>query len=164
MTTEKKQNSDYRIFSKTSVIRIGVMLFIIAILVMTSYSQSGNLLLKFWGGEKRTKISTEELLAEYGFEVRLIGVTAAGGLIDVRFKIRDKAKAAILLKDIDRFPELVAENGVVLKVPAEGVDEMPLEDNGIVFMLFPNLGGAVIPDSLVKIRFGNLELEPILAQ
>lgn len=164
MTTQKIKNSLSENFSNSTMIRIGIMLFIIAVLILLLFWQSDNLPVRLSNNNEIIPISSEELVSNYGFKVRLIGVTAAGGLVDVRFKILDKEKAAALLNDPDRFPELVADNGTVLSVPNEGMDEMHLENDGIVFMFFPNSGGAVSPGSSVKIRFGDLELEPILAQ
>jgi hypothetical protein len=164
MTTHKTKNFFSESLPKNVINRIVIMLVIIAVLIIFILLQSTDLPVKLSRSNEITPISSEELISDYGFRVRLIGVTAAGGLVDVRFKILDKEKAAILLKDSAYIPKLVAEDGSVLSVPAEGLDEMHLEEDGIVFLLFPNLGGVVTPGSSVKIRFGNLELEPILAQ
>ncbi len=109
-------------------------------------------------------LSTEELEADYGIRVRLIGVTAAGGLIDVRFKILDVEKAKILFNDPESLPKLIAENGTLVSIPADDLHEIVLKQDGIVFMLFPNAGGVIKPGTPVTIRFGEIELEPIMAQ
>jgi hypothetical protein len=141
------------------------MLILIAIFIGLIFWQNNHSLPNLLPRKEETSsISREELIATYGFRVRLIGVTAAGGLIDVRFKVLDKDKAAVLLNNPDTFPALIAEDGTIIKVPVESIQEMHLEDDGIVFMLFPNIGGVVTPGSLVNIRFGDIVLEPILAQ
>jgi hypothetical protein len=165
MTIQKIRNSLFENISNKSFIRISLMLLLIAIFVGLIYRQSNDTPSKFFlNNEEASTITGEELISTYGIRVRLIGITAAGGLIDVRLKVLDKDKAAILLKNPDNFPELLAENGTLIKVPVESTQEMPLEDDGIVFLLFPNTGGVVTPGSPVKIRFGDIILEPILAQ
>lgn len=164
MSTMKLNNLLSKNISKKALIRITIMLFIFAFLLVYLYWQSDVLPIQLSKKNEISSISREELINDYGFRVRLIGVTAAGGLVDVRFKILDKEKAAVLLKNPEFYPELVAEDGTILSVPAKGMDEMHLEDDGIVFMLYPNLGGVITPGSPVIIRFGNLELESILAQ
>jgi len=164
MATQKMKHSFSGSISNKAIIRIGLMLLKIVVLAVLMFLQSDDLPVDLPKNKVITPITSEALISDYGFRVRLIGVTAAGGLIDVRFKILDKDKAAVLLKNPDNYPELVAEDGTVLSVPAEGMDEMHLEDDGIVFMLFPNIGEVITPGSPVKIRFGELELEPILAQ
>lgn len=165
MNTQKIQNFFSSSISNKSILRIGIMLILIAIFIGFIFWQNNPSLPNFLTrNEETSSISREMLMSDYGFRVRLIGVTAAGGLIDVRFKVLDKDKAAVLLNNPDTFPELIAEDGTIIKVPVESIQEMHLEDNGIVFMLFPNIGGVVTPGSLVNIRFGDIVLEPILAQ
>lgn len=165
MTTQKIINFLDESITKKSIIRIAIMLILIAILIGLIFWQNNVSIPKFFTRIEETKsISSEELISNYGFRVRLIGVTAAGGLVDVRFKVLDKEKAAVLLNNPEYFPELRAEDGTLIKVPVESIQEMHLEDDGIVFMLFPNTGGAVTPGSSVNIRFGDIVLEPILAQ
>ena len=164
MTTQKIKNSISETLSSKTKIRILIMLIIIGIFGIFFIGQSDYLQTKAASNNDTMSISREALLNDYGFKVRLIGVTAAGGLIDVRFKVLDKDKAAALLNNPDTFPELIAEDGNLIKVPVESIEEMHLEDDGIVFMLFPNTGGIVTPGSSVNIRFGNIVLEPILAQ
>jgi hypothetical protein len=164
MTTYKIKSSFSESVPKKAINRIVILLLIIAVLIAAILWQSGNLPVRSSANNETMPITSEALVSDYGFRVRLIGVTAAGGLVDVRFKILDKDKAAVLLKDPDYFPALVAENGTIIQVPVESIQEMHLEDDGIVFMLFPNTGGVITPGSLVKIRFGNLELDPVLAQ
>lgn len=113
---------------------------------------------------RNQRISTEELEADYGTQVRLIGVTAAGGLIDVRFKILDVEKAKLLFSNPENWPKLIAQNGTLISVPSDDQHELKLVQDGIVFMLFPNAGGAIKPGTPVTIRFGEIELEPVMAQ
>ena len=164
MNTQKVKNSLVESFSDKAKIRIGIMLLIITVILGYLFWQSDIIPIQHSSDNETRPISREELINDYGFRARLIGVTAAGGLVDVRFKILDKEKAAVLLNNPEYFPELIAEDGTLIKVPVESIQEMHLADDGVVFMLFPNPGGVITPGSPVNIRFGDLELESILAQ
>lgn len=111
-------------------------------------------------------ISAAELEERYGLRVRLIGVTAGGGMIDFRLKILDAEKARGFLQDPANLPRLIAaEKGTTLVAPAEGIDEdMPWEEGGILFFLVPNSGGAIQPGTPVSVVFGEVQLEPVIAQ
>jgi hypothetical protein len=108
-------------------------------------------------------MTAAELESEYGLRVRLIGVTAAGGMVDVRFKVLDPLKAEKILRNPEMLPRLIAGKTVLQTTPPD-LDSLVLEKDGIVFMLFPNSGGAVRPGAPVTIAFGDLHLEAIPAQ
>jgi len=110
-------------------------------------------------------VSAAELEDRYGLRVRLIGVTAGGGMIDFRLKILDAEKARDFLGDPANLPRLIAvESGTTLVAP-QGIDEdIPWEEGGILFFLVPNSGGAVQPGTPVSVVFGEVQLEPVIAQ
>jgi len=110
-------------------------------------------------------ISATELEERYGVGVRLIGVTAAGGLIDFRLQILDAEKAKGLLEDTARTPSLWIEaSDTTLAASPDMHANLKLEDGGIVFLLLPNAGNAVKPGTPVIVQFGDIRLEPIAAQ
>ncbi len=113
-----------------------------------------------------TQISLSTLEKNYGLRVDLIGVTAAGGLVDLRFKVLDAEKAKLLLKDSKNLPQLVvADSGIILNTSEDSQSqEMKLENDGNLFLLFPNAGNALKPGSPVMVRFGDISLEPIIAK
>ena len=43
-------------------------------------------------------------------------------------------------------------------------DDITWEKGGILFILFSNLGGVIQPGMPVVVSFGDLQLEPVLAQ
>ena len=110
-------------------------------------------------------ISAAELEASYGLQVRLIGMTAAGGMIDFRLKMIDPDKAQAFLQDPANLPiTMVAEDGSQL-LAADGMDDdITWEADGILFILLPNTAGVVQPGTEVIVQFGSVNLEPILAQ
>ena len=110
-------------------------------------------------------ISAAELEERYGLGVRLIGVTAGGGMIDFRLKILDVEKAREFLQDPANLPRLiVAESGEALMGTEELGDDVSWEKGGILFILFSNSGGLIQPETPVIVEFGTVQLAPILAQ
>jgi len=113
-----------------------------------------------------TVIPASVLEERYGLRVNLIGVTAAGGLIDLRLKLIDGEKAKSLLQDPNHFPSLwIADGDVSLMVPEENrTQEIKFEDDGNLFLMFPNARGIVKPGTPVIIRFGDVQVGPIPAR
>ena len=106
-------------------------------------------------------ISQTVLEEQYGLQVNLIGVTAAGGMLDVRLKVLDAAKAGQLLQG-HPLALMAAKNGEILLAPEESQpQELNLEDGGVVYLLVPNAKNLVKPGDAVMILFGDIRLEPI---
>jgi hypothetical protein len=110
-------------------------------------------------------LSQAALEEEYGLQVRLIGVTGGGGLIDFRLKITDAEKARQFLQDPSNLPiSLITAEGTQM-LAADSMDEdITWEDGEILFILLPNSVGEIQPGSPISIKFGDLQLEPIPAQ
>ena len=113
-----------------------------------------------------TALSQSVLEEKYGLRVNLVAVTAAGGLVDLRLKIVDGEKAKSLLPDPSHFPALwIADGDVTLVVPEETrSQEIKFENDGNLFVMFPNAHGMVKPGTPVIIRFGDTQVEPIPAK
>ena len=114
----------------------------------------------------RVSISQSTLEEKYGLRVNLIAVTAAGGMLDLRLKISDAEKAKLFLQDKKNYPVLlVGDGGVTLNV-SEDTRSQPIkfENNGDLFLLFPNSYNAGKRGEPVVILFGDVALEPILAK
>jgi len=110
-------------------------------------------------------ITTAEFEQLYGLRVRLIGVTAEGGLIDFRLKVIDVDKAKQVLSDPSKIPSLIVpEKGITLTVPQDSDQDLVLTEGGIVFFLIGNTGGAVQPGTQVIVSFDEFQLEPLPAQ
>ena len=110
-------------------------------------------------------ISQAVLEEQYGLQVRLIGVTAAGGLIDFRLKTVEADKARLFLEDPGNLPISLITAGGTEILAADSMDEdFQWEDGGILFMLLPNPGGEIQPGNLVTVKFGEMQLEPLPAQ
>jgi len=99
----------------------------------------------------------------YGVQLTLIGLTAANGLIDCRFRITDPAKAAFLLK-ADTMPQLIVEKSDTVIQVQEPIDQVGLILGRVYSVVFPNLQNAIEPGDEVSVVIGDLRLEHILAQ
>lgn len=113
-----------------------------------------------------TLVTAEGLAARYGINITLIGVTAAGGLIDFRYQVVDPDKANAVIHDLDLYPVLIVEDtGETL-----GLRSLPhshgavLELGGTYFFLLPNANNAVHPGSMLTLVMGDVRLEHVVVQ
>ena len=113
-----------------------------------------------------SQISQADLEEQYGLRVRLVAVTAGGGMVDVRLKIIDAEKARTLLQNPENFPALwIADSDITLVIPDETrSQEIKFEKDGIIFILFPNARGVVKPGTPVSLVFGDIRSELIAAK
>lgn len=113
-----------------------------------------------------TVISNDMLEQEYGIRLTLVAVTAAGGLVDVRYRIIDPVKAAQLVDEEDGgiMPMVYVGNGDVMLMPDSHMRDQKLIADRMYFNLIPNTQNAVKRGSVVTIVFGDVALEPVLAQ
>lgn len=109
--------------------------------------------------------SFAEMEALTGIRVTLIGVTAAGGMVDFRFKVLDAEKASQIFQDHATMPVLSLKDSKVRIMMPEGASHsMSFENGKVYYMLFGNPGGAVQPGSQVILTIGGLRVGPIEAQ
>ncbi|MDH3294208.1 MAG: hypothetical protein OER95_07790 [Acidimicrobiia bacterium] len=126
----------------------------------------------FWPEKKvdvragTTLVTAEGMAARYGINVTLIGVTAAGGLIDFRYQVVDPDKANPIIHDVGLLPKLVVEDtGATLaltSLPHHSGTELEL--GGTYFFLFANANNAISRGALVTLVIGDARLEHIVAQ
>ena len=109
-------------------------------------------------------ISLTTLEEQYGIQVYLVAVTAMGGLVDMRLKFVDGEKAKSLLQNPNSFPALRIANSDQSLTASAGAQEIKFEDNGNLFLMYPNTGNVVKPGTPVTIVFGDRQVEPILAK
>jgi len=108
-------------------------------------------------------ISAQELEERYGLRVMLIGVTAGGGLVDLRFKVVDAEKVRPLFKDHANMPVLLPV-GSKVRLGLPGRHSTDYVSGKVYYMLYGNANGIVQPGKPVSVAFGDLVLEPIEAQ
>ncbi len=111
-------------------------------------------------------VTSQGLAARYGIDVTLIGVTAAGGMIDFRYQVVDPDKADQVIHDLDIFPKIVEEDTgatlVMRSLPHS--HNQQLELGGNYFFLLPNASNALHPGSSVTLVIGDVRLEHVIVQ
>lgn len=119
---------------------------------------------------KEAAIGPKRIFEDLGIEVIAIRTTAAGSMLDFRFKVLDKEKAMpFFMKELK--PHLIDEKtGAVLEVPvpAKGGPMRPTSRNpreGITyFMLFANPGSFVKVGNRVTIVLGDLRVDKLVVE
>lgn len=120
-----------------------------------------------FGPEKK---STEEEIAEqFGIEITSIRMTAAGYMVDFRYRVLDPGKAADLFERQTK-PYLIDQaSGKVLSVPTTAkVGPLRTSDNPqqgrIYWMFFGNTRGLVQSGSKVTVVIGDFRMEDLVVQ
>jgi hypothetical protein len=113
-----------------------------------------------------TLLSQRALEEQYGLRVDLIGITAAGGMVDLHLKVLDAEKSRSLLKDPANFPALRTETGGIVLSASEDsrARSNHLENGRGLHLLFPNVSNTVQPGAAVIVILGGMHLESITAR
>jgi hypothetical protein len=101
---------------------------------------------------------------EHGLQIAQVGLTASGGLVDVRFKVLDAAKVRALLGDGAHAPMLIAGDKPPLMAPHHALRGARFTQGQIFYILYPNLRNAVQSGSEVVVALGDVRLGPVTAQ
>jgi len=110
-------------------------------------------------------VTSAGLAARFGIDVNLIGVTAAGGLIEFRYRVVDPDKADQMIHNPTLLPVLVIEDTgetLVIGTPHHRVGALAL--GGTYFFLLANAHNAVHEGSLVTLVMGDVRLEHVEVQ
>jgi hypothetical protein len=99
-----------------------------------------------------------------GIQVTKVGVTASGGLVDLRLKVLDAAKVRALLADPANTPSLVVGDKPPLMAPHHALKGGRFSDGQVMFILYPNVRGAVQAGVPVTVAMGTIRLGPVTAQ
>ena len=113
-----------------------------------------------------TLVTTDGMAARYGIDVDLLAVTAAGGLVELRYLVVDPDKAAPLVHDPDLSPALVSERTgqtLVMSTPPHhhGTE---LQLGGTYFFLMANAESALHKGDKVTLIIGDARLEHLEMQ
>ena len=113
-----------------------------------------------------TIISAQTLEEEYGVQMYLVAVTAAGGMVDVRYRIIEPDKAAKLVDPEDGgiMPMVYVQNGDIMLMPDMHMRTQQLIADRMYFTLIPNTQNAVHRGTIVTVSFGVVALEPMIAR
>lgn len=101
---------------------------------------------------------------QYGIQITQIGLTASGGLVDVRFKVLDAVKARALLGNPANTPMLIAGDKPPLMAPHNALRGARFGQGQVFYILYPNLRSAIKPGVDVIVAMGEARLGPVTAQ
>ncbi len=101
---------------------------------------------------------------QYGIQITQVGLTAGGGLVDVRFKVLDAAKARALLGNAAHAPMLIAGDNPPLMPPHNALKGAKFGQGQIFYILYPNARSVVKPGAEVTVAVGDVRLGPVTAQ
>jgi hypothetical protein len=118
----------------------------------------------------RAVLSQRQVEEAWGIQIRSLRRTAAGHMLDFRFKVLDPDKAAQLLRREDKPYLIHLSSGKKLAVPS-----MPKigplrptavkpEPNRVYFILFSNQGELVKKGNTVSIVIGDLRIENLTVE
>jgi len=143
----------------------GVVLLPLAVAAVLSYSAAAAGVPSNADVAAARVVSAAEMEKDYGIKVNLVGVTAAGGLVDLRFTVVDQEKALHILHDATVMPALMVEpSGTVIRAPTGMRHKVTVLSGGNYFILYSNPGGAVQAGTHVSVVIGDVRLEPLDAQ
>lgn len=122
-----------------------------------------------WQQNSKTVVSGaaigQALRERWGIELTLVGVSAAGGMIDVRYKVVDTEKAKQMVGDPKNTISLIAErSGVELTTKTALVPLEQVEQGRIYFLLFPNVRNAIETGDKVTLVIGDTRYEHLAAR
>ena len=101
---------------------------------------------------------------QYGIQITQLGLTASGGLVDVRFKVLDAVKARALLGNPANAPMLIAGDKPPLMAPHNALRGARFGKGQVFYILYPNLRSAIKPGVDVIVAMGEARLGPVTAQ
>jgi hypothetical protein len=101
---------------------------------------------------------------QHGVQLAQVGLTAGGGLVDVRFKVLDAGKARVLLGNAANMPVLIAGDSPPLMPPHHALKGARFGAGQVFFILYPNQRNAVRVGVNVTVAVGDVRLGPVKAQ
>jgi hypothetical protein len=110
-------------------------------------------------------VSPQTMQDGYGIKLDMVAVTAAGGLVDMRFTVTDGSKASQLFHDPSTAPALLVDGTDAVLHMRRGMNHhLALLTGSRYFVLFPNAGGVIQRGTPVSVVIDDIRLEPIPAQ
>ena len=143
---------------------VGVLVLPVAVAAGLSWTAASSDAFQTRAADARV-VSAADFEQKYGIRVNLVAVSAAGGMIDMRFTVTDRAKAEHLLHDATTEPALYVESsGAVIRAPTGMRHKVTILDGGSYFILYANPGGSIQSGTPVSVVVEDVRLEPIDAQ
>ena len=124
------------------------------------------LVLVFILQSKTAPLSTESIEAaiedKHGIHITMVAVTAAGGVVDFRFRVTDPEKAEKYMHGpYSELPILIAETNGTRIDPRTHIHKVNYEFGRTYYMIYRNPGGVIEPGSEVTVVLGDLRLNDV---
>jgi hypothetical protein len=145
--------------------RLLAVMVVVAILLL-----GGGAAYAWWAGQKAdvragtTLVTAEGMAARYGIDVNLIGLTAAGGLVEFRYQVVDPDKADRMIHDDKLLPIVVVEESGATMLISRPHHAAEVQLGGTYFFLFANAHDAIHAGSKVTLVLGDSRLEHIVVR
>jgi len=114
-----------------------------------------------------TPVTASEMETRYGAKFGVVGLLAAGGLLELRFQVIDKDKAEMLFGHGDRtsMPRLVVDGSDTVLESGKGMaHKLTLLDGASYFLLYTNAANAVHEGSMVSVVINDVRLDGLVVQ
>jgi hypothetical protein len=125
-------------------------------------------LLSWWtvASPQPTELPTTSAALEqrWGIQIRQVGVTADGGLVDLRYLVTDADKAARMFADLQTTPLIRTTDGTTIQLRTLIKHHHALEVGRTYYMLYRNNGNAVTPGAFVSVLVGDVQVSGIVAR
>jgi len=106
----------------------------------------------------------EELEERWGIQITMLGVTADGGMLDLRYRMIDPSKVIDLQELETELVFIVEESGYAFRA-APAMSHRHEAQIGLIYgMLYFNQNGAVHPGDLVTVQLGDVQVQHVPAQ
>jgi hypothetical protein len=98
---------------------------------------------------------------KWGVRITQLGLTAAGGLLDMRYVIIDPDKAQAMMGRLDTLPVIVAADGTKTSLQKPMSHKGELEIGRTYYILYVNKKGAIKYNETASIIIGDLHLDNV---
>jgi hypothetical protein len=110
-------------------------------------------------------ITLEQLESDYGIHLDLVGVIAAGGMVDLEFSVTDADKAKKVFTDETIHPAVFSETDKLLLFSSHmRHHQVEVQDGGSYFVIFGNRSGTVQRGTPVSVIFNSVRVDHVVAQ
>ena len=109
-------------------------------------------------------VSLEEFEAFSGISPKMVVVTAAGGIVDLRYRVIDEARTMEVMSDTALFPRLIVNDTEQVLVPGMQHLLNAYIPNATYFVFFPNVNSVVKTGTELSIMVGDTRYGPIIVK
>ena len=103
---------------------------------------------------------SQEIEDKFGIRFTFMAVIADGGMVDLRFRIIDPAKAANFGHYTETSPRLISEDsGLAVDTTIMGLHHHEMEVGRVYYILYRNTANAIRPGDPVTIAIDDMKIE-----